>query len=608
MAVSAPSWRSIGPTFLHARAVMYRELMRRPPVAFLFVAVWLVVCFVLLMQHWPDTARTVPDADDAMRLVQVRALLAGQNWFDLHEARIFPPFGYDTHWSRLIDAGLAGVLGVLRTFADQALAERLLGVLWPLLWLLPTMAGVVAIAWRLGGREAAIVALLLVLIGEPAFQQFRPGRIDHHNVQIALSILTLAATVWANRKPWCAWAAGGLTGLALGVGLEGLPYLAGCGVALALRYAADVRAAPALRPYGLAVAGATLAAFLATVGPERWMQSACDAIAFNLVAAVMIGGLGLALLNVVRATSPMMRIATVAAVGMAALAVFAVSEPRCLRGPYAMMDPAVWTIWLDHVPEMQPLLRLFATSPLVAAAVTAFPAAALVAVLLLARERELRHDFAFLVAAATLALGAATTFVALKAFSYAMWFAMPLVAVAVVRLFAAFALTTAAARLVAGLVLTPTALSAGAVLLAEAAGFEERGGAAPQERACFAFDSYRPLARLAAGVVATNVRYGPFVLALTPHSVLAAPYHRLSAAILTNHHALAATPEEARAALLDTPATYVVICRHGSPLGFGAAERTDSLWARLQAGAVPDWLEPVAGTTGEPLLAFRIKR
>src|SRR5215510_11967918 len=177
--------------FFHGRAVMYRGLMRRPPFALLFAAVWLIVAFGLLVQHWPDTARTVPDADDAMRLVQVRAFLAGQNWFDLHEARIAPPFGYDTHWSRLIDAGLAGVLAILHGFADGATAERLLG-----------------------------------LIGEPAFTQFRPGRIDHHNVQIALSILILASVAWSDRRHWCASAAGGLTGLALGVGLEGLPYLA----------------------------------------------------------------------------------------------------------------------------------------------------------------------------------------------------------------------------------------------------------------------------------------------------------------------------------------------------------------------------------------------
>src|SRR5262249_59645464 len=146
--------------FWHARAVMYRELMRRPLFALLFAAVWLIVAFGLLVQHWPDTARTVLDADDAMRLVQVRAFLAGQNWFDLHEARIAPPFGYDTHWSRLIDAGLAAVLAILHGFADQTTAERLLGALWPLLWLLPTMAGMAAIAWRLAGRRAASVGFV----------------------------------------------------------------------------------------------------------------------------------------------------------------------------------------------------------------------------------------------------------------------------------------------------------------------------------------------------------------------------------------------------------------------------------------------------------------
>ena len=68
-----------------------------------------------------------------------------------------------------------------------ALAERLMRTAWPMLWLLPTMAGTAAIAWRIAGREAALIALLLALVGLPAFHQFRPGRIDHHNVQIALS-------------------------------------------------------------------------------------------------------------------------------------------------------------------------------------------------------------------------------------------------------------------------------------------------------------------------------------------------------------------------------------------------------------------------------------
>ena len=58
---------------------------------------------------------------------------------------------------------------------------------WPMLWLLPTMGGAAAIAWRIAGREAAVIALLLGTLGLQALSQFRPGRIDHHNVQIALS-------------------------------------------------------------------------------------------------------------------------------------------------------------------------------------------------------------------------------------------------------------------------------------------------------------------------------------------------------------------------------------------------------------------------------------
>src|SRR5512144_1087088 len=52
-------------------------------------------------------AHTFGDADDAARLVEVRALLHGRQWFDLVEPRFAPPMGLDVHWSRLIDAPIA---------------------------------------------------------------------------------------------------------------------------------------------------------------------------------------------------------------------------------------------------------------------------------------------------------------------------------------------------------------------------------------------------------------------------------------------------------------------------------------------------------------------
>ena len=43
------------------------------------------------------------------------------------------------------------------------------------------------------------------------------------------------------------------------------------------------------------------------------------------------------------------------------------------------------------------------------------------------------------------------------------------------------------------------------------------------------------------------------------------------------------------------------------PDGLAEPERGRSLWGRLRAGAVPDWLEPV-GDTGQAFAVYRVKR
>src|SRR4029079_18939514 len=270
-------------------------LLRQPNFAALVTLVWLLVALALLLQFWAQTAETLLDTDDATRLAQLRGWLGGQGWFDLHQARMQPPEGYDTHWSRLIDAGLAGLLFLFGQFTDSASAERLMRTWWPLLWLWPTIAGMAAIAWRIAGREAATVALLLALVGVPGYQQFTPGRIDHHNVQIALTMLAVAATVWSDRWRWGATAAGLLTGAALTIGFEAVPYLAACGAAFALRYVLYPETSANLAAYGRWLAASATAGFFATIGAQHWLRHSFDSIAVNTLAAVVCGGLVLAL-------------------------------------------------------------------------------------------------------------------------------------------------------------------------------------------------------------------------------------------------------------------------------------------------------------------------
>ena len=577
---------------------MSGKSIREPHFITLLCLAWLLVAFCLLMLNWAGTAETLNDTDDAMRLVQMRAWLAGQGWFDLHQTRVQPPLGFDSHWSRLIDAGLAGLFLLLSQFTDQAFAERLMRATWPLLWLFPTMAGMAAIAWRIAGRAAALVGLLLAVGGVAAYRQFIPGRIDHHNVQIALTLLVVAATAWSDRLRWTAAAAGALSGLALAIGFESLPYVAACGGAFTLRYVFAPDAAPALRAYALTLAIGTLAGFFISVGPDRWMHHACDAIAINTVAPVVAGSLSLAMLS--RAGHGRAALCLVLAAVVAATAL--TFEPRCLGGPFAMVDPAIWPVWLGEVRELQPLLGAMSQSPVSGIAIATFPAAAVVAALMLAGDGRLRRDFGFLTAAAAFALAVVVTLAAIRGFSYAIWLGMPLVAAAVVRL--CTRLETLAARLLAAIIVTPMVLSAVAMTIASAAGLNDHDDPARSAtRACLRSANYAPLAQLAPGLVVADVNFGPFLLALTPHSVMAAPYHLLSTGIIDAHRALASPPEEAREVVRRTRATYVMICGSQPPSALTAAERSASLWGRLHAGAVPDWLAPVLHTP-----AFKVYR
>jgi hypothetical protein len=586
--------------------------------AVLLVVAWAAAAGLLLAERWPEMGQRLFDGDDAMRLVEVREFLAGRGWFDLHEVRLDPPAGYDTHWSRLIDAGLAGLFLAFRSFVAPDLAEALMRAAWPLVWLLAAMGAVSALAWRIAGRSAALAALVVGACALPAFQHFKPGRIDHHNVQIALALAVVAAAAWSDRARNAAALAGALTGLAAAVGLEGLPLLATGGAALALRFASSggdasrapgsVAAAHALAAYGLALAASMLLGFLVGVAPAQWGRSACDAIAVNWLVAAAGGGLGLALAaRTLRRSAASARLVAVGLVGAAAGLAFVLAEPRCIHGPFAMTDAAVKAIWLDQVDEMEPLIGFVRGFPLLGAWLCSFPLVGLLALLWLARSRGMRGDFGFLVAAAAFVVSVAAMFGAEKVYSYAMWFAMPPVAALASRLIASPGWRAGLARFAAALVLTPTSVTAAALTVVQTVAEPSPGKPGMAERAACTHDgAYAPLARLPAGLVATDINYGPYVLALTPHAVVAAPYHRVVGGMLAAQAILAGPLDAARRAVESDRVTYVAICGHRTSTGVVPAPGT--LWAELDAGRVPSWLEPAPGSQEGQFRVYRVRR
>ncbi|HXL69373.1 MAG TPA: hypothetical protein VN930_11525, partial [Xanthobacteraceae bacterium] len=583
---------------------------RQPNFALLLVAVWLFGLVQAVAGAWNLSGAKLIDGDDALRLLQVRDFLAGQAWFDLHQPRLGLS-GYDSHWSRLIDAPLAGFVRFFGRFVDGNAAEALTTIIWPPLWLLPTMGGAAAIAWRIGGRAAAIVALLLCVFSLPGVQQFAPGRIDHHNVQIALAVLTIAATVWADRVPWAAYAAGLVSALALAIGLEGLPFFALGAAAFGLRYVFEPTTATALRDYGISLAAGCTAAFLVSVGPEHWTRSVCDEIAINFAVAAVAGGAGLAAASRLADRRFAVRLAAVAGAGAVALALFVLFEPRCLAGPYGLVDPGVAPILFAEVAEMQSLPGLLRGDIAAGVATVAFPAAGLLAGLMLALGTRRNPDPAVWIAAAACLVACAVTFDAFRGYPYALWLSVPLVAAAALDLCRRIGINGLLPRFAALLLVTPVAISLGAMSIAAAATGSSHmfKDVTVDRRACVNKDSYTRLAQLPKGrVVANELEWGSYLLLWTPHSVVGAPYHRLSEGIALTHRLFASPPDEARKILARVRADYLVACGPRGFAGMRDDQRAASLWNALRAGKVPPWLKVVAGTEREPFTVYRVKR
>ena len=235
--------------------------------------------------------------DDAMRLVQVRDLLAGQGWFDLFQHRLDPP-GTSMHWSRLIDAPLAAMIWILRPIAGQHGAEAITLVAWPtLLSQMALLLDTWPIAQRMAeDREAGsarLVATLLAVLSIPALIHFRAGAIDHHNAQIALLLAFIALALQIDASPVKAGLAGVIAALSLAIGLEMLPAIGSvCVVLFAIQIRQGAGPARHIGMFGAstAIGSSLLLAALLLLPWSSLGSTVCDAFGDGPMLLLLTGG------------------------------------------------------------------------------------------------------------------------------------------------------------------------------------------------------------------------------------------------------------------------------------------------------------------------------
>jgi hypothetical protein len=579
----------------------------------LLLVVWGVVATILLAQGVAGLPAGV-STDDATRLVEVRDLLAGQGWFDLTQYRMNPPDGVLSHWSRLIDLPLAVLIAVATPVLGRAGAESFVLAAWPLALLLPALAGIGQVAWRLADRRAAALALILAVATTPVLTHFRLGAIDHHNVQIVLLVWTLALLL--RERPGARAAAGAalMSVVSLVVGLELLPAIAVIGAGVALLWVVRGRdAAPIAIAFGLAFAAAAGALFVVTVPPGRYGAATCDAFSLAHVVAAGIAGLGLAgLAAVIRSPAPLARLAGAAGLAVMLGAVMVVGFPACLGDPYDL-GPRLTALWLDHVSEARSLLSLAADLPQQIIPIYGLIVAALVlAALTIVRDR-VGTRWPWLLATGVLAALFGVSLWEMRGAASADLLAVPLICAALVRLFPAgrpVVLGLTRPVLIGALVLNQAMLvpiGEAVARAVEAFGHARplvlAGGAATCERPA----DFAALAGLPKGLVLAFIDNGPNILMATPHGVLAAPYHRNIAGNEAMLDMFLGSPAQASALMTARGVDYVAFCP-GAPERFNyALAAPDGLAARLGRGEVPDFLERLPADS-TPVTIYRVRR
>jgi hypothetical protein len=530
----------------------------------LLATVFLVIA--TLAGPGPSLSDWLGDTDDAVRLVTVRELLGGAPWFDTTLPRIGAPEPLASHWSRLIDLPLAALIGTLTPLLGPEPAELVTRIVWPTLLFFALAQIVAREAHRRAGPVGAAFAVVLVATSTLALAQFRPGRIDHHNAQILCAVAGLIFLVRSLDDRRAGWIAGILLGLGLAIGYEAIalvvPALALAALAAVRLQRGDSRPSGGGVAHAAAAAATTLLAALAvTIAPSRWLDVHCDALSLNLVllAACGAGGLWVATTSSGR---PIVRLAILAVSGAIGAGLYAGLEPACLAGPFGQTSPALKSLWLDHVMETKSMLWLGASHPAPALAAVGFVLAGAAAqIALWRRQPDLRTGLA----AAVVVLAAVLGCWQIKLMPYAGWLAAVPLAVWAAGLRGTASLSAPVVRLAAVVLLSQATLDAAfGALLSPLQRTAEHSStpveAADPRRPCFRSANVRGLATLPAGLVAGDIDLGPYIVALSPHRVVAAPYHRLEQGILANYAIMEGTPEQALRTIEALGVNYVALC------------------------------------------------
>jgi hypothetical protein len=569
---------------------------------------WLGFSIWFVWQKWADIRWFgLGDTDDNMRIMQVRALLHGQGWFDLRQHRMNPPLGANIHWSRLADLPIAGLILTLRPFLGGPAAERWAVAIAPLLPYLLLLFSLALTARRLIDPKAYPFALLAVFFAGSTNGMFMPERIDHHGWQLALLALSVCAVADPKRVR------GGLTlgistALSLAIGLEMVIYLAVLGATTVLFWVNGEEERERLRAYAVSLGAGTALAFLLFASYEN-RNPVCDALSPVWLSDTLLAS---ALMYVLARLSPVdwkRRLAVALAAGAVIAGFHVLAWPHCLQR-LERLSPEVERLWFSHVKEARPFYR---HGWRVATLIIALPITGAIGwgvlIWIRRRDRDLMRraiGAALPGVVATLLLfwqtrtGPAAQMMAVVGCAALVWFLVPLFWKSK---YGAVRVVGAATAVIVG--------AGGAVpfvldFIPEPAPTAQQAAIGRANNQCGSLWGLKPVALQPRGLVFTYVDLGPRLIAVTHHDAVTGPYHRNGQQIADVMNFWRGDESQAHRIAAKYHATYVLSCPKSSTTTIFVAEAPKGFYGQLERGKMPGWLQPVALPKDSPFKMWKV--
>lgn len=557
--------------------------------------IWIAVCVLLiLVAHGQIISGIGWDPDDQLRMVQLRDWLGGQSWFDTIQYRIAEPDSQPMHWPRWIELPLALVFLLLKPLVGAATAETAAMVIVPLITLGIAMWLVAKITDQLFDRKIAILAATLTATTVPIVAQIRPMRVDHHGWQIVLALTALWTMFWPDKRKG-GLALGAALAFWLSISLEGLPISAAFIVLLVWRWVFQTEEGVRLFWTLLSFLVASFLFYFGTQGNFDAVINYCDALspahllACTAGAAIMLPAIKWLPANV------MLRVVSLAVAGVAALAIFYSLAPQCVGGAFNTMDPVVREYWLVHVLEGLPIWYQNGKTMVTLLGGSIIVGLGSLIYIVRVRPGQIDRGNLFVLGYAFLWALVLSLFVQ-RATAVAAAFALPFMAWAVHQAFVkARGINNVLTRIVATaavvLLIMPGPLAVALFNIASAENQKVENN--PDFAICRGDESLAWLNALPRSNILAPFDFGPRILLLTPHSVLATSHHRNDRAMGDQIRIFISPPDVARSLLEAHNIRYIVACDEEAELAIYAKKHPEGLWARLAKDKKPDWLQSV---------------